>query len=126
MSAPGLYAIECDCGAQLEAELWDTINLSLDPTFLEEILDEQLNVVECPQCGQELQIEKDLVVQDLAANVLVVVLPPGEADREKEVVEQLSETLADVEEDTWPEVLVLEGLEALRAWVEEQYGEELK
>lgn len=58
--------IDCpQCGEHGEFELWDSINVDLDPELREKIFSEDLFVWECPKCGAKVYIPFGTLYHDM-------------------------------------------------------------
>lgn len=76
MSHSSTQTVACpQCGETLFVDLWDWINLSLDPGLREEVVSGEINRAECVECGYEGQLERPLLVLDPSRAAPIFVAP---------------------------------------------------
>jgi hypothetical protein len=92
VSSRGRYPLTCACGASFEADLWDSLNVTLDPDLKEQLLAGKVNVVTCPECGAEAFVEKDLLYHDLERRIMILMVPEQRRGEEDLVREQWETT----------------------------------
>lgn len=130
------------CGHQFEVEVWFIVDASERPDLRQEVLDERLNVVSCPQCHEEGILDVPVLYHDPEREFLFFALPAREMEvTGEEELRELVATLLSVLLQSIPEeerkpylntVRVVRGLPALslmvqRAeadWEESEKGEE--
>ncbi|MBW2122924.1 MAG: CpXC domain-containing protein, partial [Deltaproteobacteria bacterium] len=58
--------LECVlCGRRFEASIYSSINVSLDPSLKERLLGKEINVVQCPGCGERFTVGATLLYHDM-------------------------------------------------------------
>lgn len=67
------YDLNCKCGYKFKAFLYDSINITLDPTLLKKLFDGIINVVECPKCHTKSFVNKHLIFHDLNKGLMIKV-----------------------------------------------------
>jgi len=73
MTLENTYNLECKCGQVFKAELYETINVTLDPTLLEKLFKGEINLVECPKCHTKAHIRKPLLFHDMKHDLMIMV-----------------------------------------------------
>ena len=64
-----------ECGETEVTDLWERINVSLDPGLRDEVVSGAVNRFECTSCGFEGQIEKPLLYEDPHRGIALYVAP---------------------------------------------------
>ena len=66
MSKHHLNSLICpECGTLDEITVWETINVSLDPSLREKVLNKELFVHKCSKCGIEILIVSNILYHDM-------------------------------------------------------------
>ena len=81
----------CACGETFTSETHHTVNVTLEPTLLYELLAGKLNVAVCPNCGRVSESSLPFIYHDMARGLFAYVHP--DADAEDEDREELLERL---------------------------------
>ncbi len=77
MTSLGVQAVICPkCGAKLEVNVYRSINVAESPEARDSVLACNLNTWECPQCGEEGMVDRDLLYNDPALGFCVWYFPP--------------------------------------------------
>ena len=88
MSMWSMYTLKCpQCAKVFKAELWDGINVTLDPRLERLLFEGRLNVIRCPYCDLEIQVEKHFYYHDMVKRLFIYVYPASERHREEEIRE---------------------------------------
>ena len=111
------------CGQQFEVEVWFIVDAAERPDLREEVLEERLNVVSCPQCHEEGMIDVPVLYHDPEREFLFFALPSREMEvTGEEELRELVATLLSILLNSIPEgerkpylntVRVVRGLPAL-------------
>lgn len=81
MSIKNIYPIRCPkCKAELEAELYDSINVTDAPALRDQLMANELNAVECIHCGFKFRVDKRLLYNDPERRVMVFWFPGNEEE----------------------------------------------
>ena len=64
--------LECRCGQVFKADLYDSINVTLDPKLLTMLFAREINKVKCPKCKVESQVKNPLVFHDMKIDLMLV------------------------------------------------------
>ncbi len=81
MSLKHTYPIRCPkCSAELEEELYDSINVVDAPALRDQLMANELNAVECVHCGFKFRVDKRLLYNDPDRQVMVFWFPGNEAE----------------------------------------------
>ena len=81
MSEINKYTITCpQCSVDQEVELYDSVNVREAPALRDELMSNQLNTVECPHCGFQFRVDKQLLYHDPEHRVMIYWFPGKEED----------------------------------------------
>lgn len=81
MSSVSSYPIRCPrCQAEIEARLFDAVNVHDMPELREAILADRLNRVQCGTCGLSFRVDKDLFYLDPDRGFAIWWSPNGRTD----------------------------------------------
>jgi hypothetical protein len=71
MSVSAYGAFECpDCGHAFQAEHFVSVNVTLDPELLDELIEGRMNGITCPCCQSGFGLTNDLVYHDMENELL--------------------------------------------------------
>lgn len=105
MTQTRAYPIACpQCGESFEVELYDSINAQTDPELREALLKNTLNGAECPGCGFTFRVDKPLLYNDPARQVMVywIPVPAGNLEQGEDLFNQLVQELLRLLPDDLP------------------------
>lgn len=122
MSMKEEISVKCPkCGCTLEAEMWRSANVTLNPEFKGQILDGTFGEVICRNCGEPAHIMYPFWYHDMKLERMVYVLASqGEDSREQiEKIESLPQqlgvnTFSDMLKDASYEFRIVSNLDALK------------
>jgi len=115
--------VRCTCaeGHLFTATLLTAIDIDTDPGALDELTDEGLQQVSCPECRGELPLAEPLVLHAREGGRLALFVPEPLAHRELHLRAELMREVADADPDETPayaaEFQTLVGSRALRYWL---------
>lgn len=66
---------KCKCGGQVE--LYESVNVAENPELRDAIMGDQLNRVACGDCGYEFRVDKPLLYNDPAHELMLWWMPEG-------------------------------------------------
>jgi ribosomal protein S27E len=76
MSQSKAYDIRCPkCAHEQQVELFDAINVTIEPALREALMRNQLNAVTCAGCGFTFQVHKPLLYHDAKRKFMIYWLP---------------------------------------------------
>ena len=75
MAISNKQEITCPCGYAFEAELLSAISVSENPELKEALLAGEINLVECPHCGEMFYAENFILYHDRANELIAFVYP---------------------------------------------------
>lgn len=84
----------CECGTEFTSPVYQTVNVTLEPHLLYQLLAGLLNVAVCPNCGRKTAAALPFVYHDMTRSLFAYVHPDTEAESESR--EQLLERLREV------------------------------
>lgn len=80
MSQLDSRTIACpQCGHEQECQLWASINVTLDPSLKQDLLDNRLNRFTCAACGYEAQVAASFLYHDMGQKLMIAVNADHEA-----------------------------------------------
>ncbi len=98
MSQTRSYPIRCpQCGHEQSVELFDSINVTEDPSLRQALMSWNLNAVACPACSARFRVDKPLLYNDSARRLMIYLIPLREETLEQGE-EQFRESLARLNE----------------------------
>lgn len=96
MSQQRPYQIKCPkCGHRLAVELYESVNVKLNPELKDQLMLNQLNAVTCTECSLAFRVDKPLLYSDPDRKLLVYWLPTPD-DRIDDGEDQFSEWMRDM------------------------------
>jgi hypothetical protein len=69
------YEVKCPCGEVFKAELYDSVNATLNPELMGMLFNDELNRVKCPGCGQIIWVDSPLLYHDMNQRLMVYYFP---------------------------------------------------
>jgi hypothetical protein len=82
--------LECPkCGARQNVSLYDSINVSIDPSLKEKLFKGEINVFQCEKCDQKIFVATPLLYYDMEKH-LMIQFYPFQAIDDKEFLHQFS------------------------------------
>lgn len=76
MSLMSVRDLACPkCGHKQETEVWQSVNVSLDPKLREKLLRGEINVFKCRSCQNSALIETPLLYNDMSRRYCVQYYP---------------------------------------------------
>jgi hypothetical protein len=89
MSMPEEIEYRCSCGATNSATMWRSINLTLDPTFADKIIDNSLFESECRECHRVNTLVYPVLFHDMQRFYMVWFIPQQSSDEYEEAMGQM-------------------------------------
>lgn len=74
------------CGEDFEAEIWETVNTSLDPDMFDAVRRCEVFKVTCPRCGESGLLERAFLYNQMQDNYMLHFLPRSANDEEFEQI----------------------------------------
>ncbi len=75
------YSIRCPrCSVQVDAELYESLDVREDPSLRDALLGNRINQVTCPECSFVFRVDKDLVYHDPGRRLLICCAAAGNAE----------------------------------------------
>lgn len=79
--------IKCDkCGKEFEAQLYNSVNVSLTPELKERALKDEINHFVCPHCDSV--VEKPFFYHDMKNKIMIWVWPKKNEQNKEEILKQ--------------------------------------
>ncbi len=99
MSRSKTYNISCpSCGMQQGVELFEAINVETEPELRQALLENQLNRVECTDCGATFRVDMPMLYNDPKNKTLIHWMPEREGMTRDQIVEDFDEALEQINE----------------------------
>lgn len=73
----------CPCGTTFLATLYSTVNVTLEPRLLYQLLAGTLNTATCPNCGRRSASAQPFIYHDMARSLFAYVHPQEEVEPEE-------------------------------------------
>lgn len=89
MSSESYKVIECPhCHEKFEAKFWSVVRGDIDITIKDLIINEEFNLLMCPNCNNFFSYEENFIYMDPSEELFVIVMPDYYRDQES-VIEKL-------------------------------------
>ena len=90
------YQFTCSCGTNFTTQVYEAVNVTLEPQLLYTLLAGLLNVATCPNCGRRAAIARPFLYHDVARGLFAYVHPRADVpDEQRErLLEQLRQVYA--------------------------------
>src|SRR3989338_2609359 len=75
------FQLNCACGHEFETILWDSINVTENKGLKSQLLNGEINIIQCPKCKKKSYIEKELLYHDMDLKLWILMYP--QMDRPK-------------------------------------------
>jgi hypothetical protein len=99
MSKINHFNISCpSCGLQQQVDLYEAVNVSTDPQLRDALMQNQLNRVECPDCGSTFRVDMPLLYSDPEHNILIHWMPETGGITREQILEEFDQTLDQINE----------------------------
>ncbi len=82
MPRSSIIRYTCECGTEFTSPVYQTVNVTLEPHLLYQLLAGLLNVAICPNCGRKTAAALPFVYHDMARGLFAYVHPDADADEE--------------------------------------------
>ena len=97
--------VDCpNCGAKEKVIIYQSINVSLDPSLRERLLEGKINIFQCGKCKQDAFISGPLLYHDMDRKFMVQFFPFGLIE-EKDFMQQFTKDAETVEMQKLPRKL---------------------
>jgi hypothetical protein len=99
MSRSSHFNISCpSCGLQQEVELYEAVNVATEPQLKDALMQNQLNRVQCPDCGSIFRVDMPLLYSDPQKNILIHWMPESGGMTREQILEEFDQTLDQINE----------------------------
>lgn len=83
MSKVDQQKIKCpSCGKESKFEIWDSVNVSVDPDIKEKVLNGDLFKFKCPKCHEETYVHYPCLYHDMEEKFMIYYLPNEQTEDE--------------------------------------------
>lgn len=70
------------CKNEGEIDLYESVNITVNPELLEKVKNREINSFHCEKCGNKIEIMVPFLYHDMGKNLMVWVYPAGDEGRE--------------------------------------------
>jgi len=81
MSATRSFVLNCVCGHEFEAVLWDSVDVAEAAPLKSKILSGEMNQIQCVKCKKRSYVEKNLLYRDSNQKLLIQMYPQSDRPR---------------------------------------------
>lgn len=81
MSASRSFVLNCVCGHEFEALLWDRVDVTKAAHLKSKILSGEMNQIQCAKCKKRSIVEKNLLYRDCNQKLLIQMYPQSERSK---------------------------------------------
>ena len=82
MPRSSMIRYTCECGTEFTSPVYQTVNVTIEPHLLYQLLAGLLNVAVCPNCGRKTSAALPFVYHDMTRGLFAYVHPDAEATEE--------------------------------------------
>ncbi len=75
----------CGCGNELEAWVYESVNVTLDPKLKNLVFSPKFNLVECAHCGQKSDADIRFIYHDMDKKFWIYVYPEEAVEFAEEI-----------------------------------------
>ena len=93
MSQRRSFQLNCSCGHEFEATLWDAIDVAEEQELKQKLISGHINQIHCEKCQKRSYVEKDLVYHDMDQRLWVQMFPKADRPKWSELEEDHKEAL---------------------------------
>lgn len=79
------HKIECTCGNLVDVDIYDSVNVTVDPSLLDKIKHKQINNFKCSKCGTESELSYQFLFVDLLNKLWVWCYPEGQKENRLDI-----------------------------------------
>ncbi len=81
MSKRNSVKITCPkCKKESDFQIWESINIQLDPEMKEQVLNGEAFLFKCPDCGEEAYVNYSVLYHDMEKRIMIYLLPDVEEE----------------------------------------------
>jgi len=99
MSKSKTFNIKCpSCGTQQDVDLYEAVNVAVEPELKQVLLENRLNRVGCADCDASFRVDMPLLYSDPKHNILIHWIPETEALTKDQIIEDFDQSLEQINE----------------------------
>jgi len=99
MSKSKTFNIKCpSCGTQQDVELYEAVNVAVEPELKQALLENRLNRVGCTDCDASFRVDMPLLYSDPKHNILIHWIPETETLTREQIIEDFDQSLEQINE----------------------------
>ena len=111
MSLSSKEKIKCRCGAEVECEIYQSVNIELDPELKDKALRREINLFRCGTCGHREELITGFLYNDMDKKLMIWVMPEN-ADEDEEI-DEINAGMAGMFKEMGVKVKTVKGYEGL-------------
>ncbi len=89
-----IYPIKCECGNLIDVNLYQSVNVTVDPSLLGKVKKRKINNYKCDKCGAESELAYQFLFVDMKKGIWVWCYPEAERKNKDKIEEELLKTQA--------------------------------
>ena len=93
MPAYRSFQLNCTCGHEFKAILWDSINVTEQRELKSKLMNGEINQIHCKQCKKKSYVEKHLLYHDMDQQLWVQMFPGSDRTKWQELEAEHKEIL---------------------------------
>lgn len=93
MSQYRSFQLNCSCGHEFEATLWDAIDVAEERDLKQKLVSGHINQICCEKCKKRSYVEKDLVYHDMDQKLWIQMFPKADRPKWSELEDDHKEAL---------------------------------
>lgn len=100
-----IFNIKCpSCGVHQDVELYESVNVEVEPELKQDLLENRLNRVECIDCEASFRIDLPMLYSDLQHNILIHWIPETEDLTKEQIMEEFDQSMEQINEMLPPDI----------------------
>ena len=105
MSKHKTFHIKCpSCGAQQDVELYEAVNVGVEPELKTALLENQLNRVDCVDCEASFRVDMPLLYSDPQRHILIHWIPETAELTKEAIIEEFDQSLEQINDMLPPDI----------------------
>ena len=92
-----LGEIQCSCGNLVHMELYNSVNVTVDPKLLSKIKLRKINSFYCDTCGEKSELAYQFLYVDMKKNYWIWVYPEAASENKNEIENELNKQTGKVQ-----------------------------
>lgn len=77
MTQLNIHPIQCSCGNIVDVEIYQSVNVTVDPELLGKVKNRSINCYACPKCGEKSELAHQFLFVDMDKKLWIWCYPEG-------------------------------------------------